>query len=51
MAPRCHQAGPDIAGIMLGDVRALVAAILAICVAGVVVLVVGGDSTAGRPRR
>jgi hypothetical protein len=33
---------------MLGDVRVFVAAILAICVAGVVVLVLAGDSTAGK---
>jgi hypothetical protein len=33
---------------MLVVVRALVAAILAICAAGVVVLVLGGDSTAGK---
>ena len=48
MAPRCHQAGSDIAGIMLGAVRALVAAILSISVAGIVILLVAGDSTAGK---
>jgi hypothetical protein len=33
---------------MLGDVRALVAAILTISVAGIVILLVAGDSTAGK---
>ena len=48
MAPRCHQADSDIAGIMLVGVRALVAAILTIAVAGIVVLLVAGDSVAGK---
>src|SRR5690349_3349491 len=48
MAPRCHQAGSDIRGIMLVSMRALIAGIVGLCVAAIVVLVVAGGSIAGK---
>src|SRR4051794_13399838 len=48
MAPRCHQAGFDIRGIMLVRMRALIAGIVALCVAAIVVLVLAGGSIAGK---
>src|SRR3954451_4459100 len=48
MAPRCHQAGSDMRGIMLVRMRALIAGIVGLCVAAIVVLVLAGGSLAGK---
>src|SRR5690349_24376468 len=50
MAPRCHQAGSDIAGLsrMLGFVRGVIVGVAALMIAAVLVLVLAGGSIAGK---
>src|SRR3954447_13298017 len=50
MAPRCHQAGSDIAGLsrMLGFVRGVIVGVVVLMLAAVLVLVFAGGSIAGK---
>src|SRR3954468_16981202 len=50
MAPRCHHAGSDMKRLsrMLRFVRGVIVGVVGLMVAAVVVLVVAGDSTAGK---
>src|ERR1700754_4886966 len=50
MAPRCHQAGSDMAGLSrkVGSMRALIAGVGGILIAALVVLLLAGDSMAAK---
>src|SRR3954470_7613161 len=48
MAPRCHHAGPDMGGLSWLAVKMLIAAVTALALAAIIVLVLAGDSTAGK---
>src|SRR4051812_20408612 len=48
MAPRCHQAGSDICGIILQRMRLMIAGIVGLALAAIIVLIAAGGSIVGK---